>query len=141
MEKDINYPELTEQGKTEARNLVKKIVKDIKKELDGNDFYCEIPCYIESDSWKNFRNSLLDGLKDYSNAKLMYKYDFKKIREVMLRDYRDEIVNDLNQDHLIEIKVLKERIKTLEEIHRYYLLPCNRVGDWEMIELKVMAER
>jgi len=119
MEKDINCPKLTEEGKIEAALLVKKIVENIKKELDDNSFYCDIPLYIESDSWNNFTNSLLEGLKDYSSAKVIHAYDFKKIREVMLRDFRDEIINDLNQDHLIEIKVLKERIKTLEKFNRY----------------------
>ena len=112
------YPNLTEEGKEEAHNLVQVIIKAVKKQLDSADFYCDIPTYIESDSWTNFKNSMMDGFKDYPTAKLKYQYDFKEIRKKMLKDNYNEIITELNQDNLEEIKSLNERIDWLEKYSR-----------------------
>ncbi len=105
------YPELTEKGKEEAAMLVKAIVKSVVEELDDNDFYCNIPCYIESDSWTNFRNSIMDGFNDYSTGKANDLYDFKNLRKVMFRDFKDEIIKDIDQDNLDKIKSLEDQIE------------------------------
>ena len=109
-------PELTETGKEEAEYLVKAIVKAVKKELDENDFYCNIPIYIESDSWQNFRNSIMDGMNDYTTGKAADLYDFKAVRKVILRENYEQIIKDLDHDNLEKIKELEERVKFLERI-------------------------
>lgn len=116
---DILYPKLTEKGKEEAALLVKSIVKAVIKELDDNDFYCNIPCYIQSDSWINFRNSIMDGFNDYANGKANDLYDFKHLREVMLRENYDQIIKDIDQDNLDKIKDLEKHIEILNSFNRY----------------------
>jgi len=117
--KEKLYPKLTEQGKEEAELLVKSIIKKVTDALDENDFYCNIPCFIESDSWTNFRNSIMDGMNDYSTGKAADLYDFKQLRQVILRENYDQLTKDLNQDNLEEIKKLKETIGYLEKARNY----------------------
>ena len=116
------YPELSEKGNNEAIELLKKFQETIRVKADEvfRDLYCEHTHFIETDSWTNYRTTILDGLKNYSWAKNQLSYDYKRIRRAMFEEYRDEIINDLNQDLLETIKekdreilILKEHIKML----------------------------
>ena len=114
------FPELTEAGQEEAQNLIDRFKESLKKSADEviSDLYCGIVPYIETDSWTNFRNDLLDGFRDYKNRKIHAEYDFKKIRETIYKEYRDEIIGDLNQDMVKEIEDLKQSIERLQELRR-----------------------
>ena len=114
------FPELTEAGQEEAQNLIDRFKESLKKSADEviSDLYCGIVPYIETDSWTNFRNDLLDGFRDYKNRKIHAEYDFKKIRETIYKEYRDEIIGDLNQDMVKEIEDLKQSIEHLQELRR-----------------------
>ena len=116
------FPELSEQGKEEAQKLINKFKIKIKEAADEviGDLYCDIVCHIESDSWTNFRNDLLAGFKDYNNRKIQANYDFKEIRQAILKLHREDIIKDLNQDMLDKIDELKESIKFLQEIKNSY---------------------
>ena len=84
-----------------------------------SDLYCDMSAYIESDSWGNFRNKIMDGFKNYDTRKLQNAYDFKKIRAQMFKDYREDIIKDLDQDIFqenIELKKQIEHLSTLLEI-------------------------
>ena len=113
------YPKLTETGKQEAASLVRMIVEQVKIGIDDSELYQSIPCYIESDAWTNFRNSIMDGFNDYSNGKAKDLYDFKTVRKVMLAENYDLIIKDLNQDNLEKIKSLEETIRILMSHQRY----------------------
>ena len=125
------YPELSEEGKEEAIRLVDKFKKQLSekaKEVIENilgDMYCDLLPHIESDAWCNFRNDLLAGFTNYNNRKLQGDYDFKKIRQQMLKEFRSEIIKDLNQDYIDENTELKkdiERMKTdYESLKKYYI--------------------
>jgi len=111
------YPELPEDGKQEAQNLVdsfKEMLKKAANEVIG-ELYTDIVPYIETDSWGNYRNSLMDGFKNYSNRKIQGEDDFKEIRQAILKEHWDEIVVDLNNDLVQENFELKEQI---EMMHR-----------------------
>lgn len=112
------YPELSEEGKKEAQLIMDAFKKKLKKAANEilSDFYCDVAMYIESDSWTNFRNQLLDGFKDYGNRKIQGEYDFKEIRQAIYREYRDEIIQDLDQDLMEENKRLKETIEFLRKM-------------------------
>lgn len=111
------YPELSEEGKKEAQQIIDGFKEKMKKVVDEiiGDAYCDVVNYIESDSWSNFRNQIMDGFKDYDNRKITAKYDFKEIRQSILKHHREEIIKDLDQDNLKEIDDLKNRIKYLKE--------------------------
>lgn len=118
------YPDLTEQGEIEAQEIidkfrieVKKILTDTVEETMGK-IYCDIIPYIQSDSWTNFRNDLLDGFKNYHNSKVHAEWDFKKIREEIYKEYRDDIIKDLDQDNLKRIEELEKQVKWLEDVNR-----------------------
>lgn len=118
------YPKLSEEGEKEAQLLLdsfKEKLKKIADEVLGN-LYCDVACYIESDSWTNFRNELLDGLRNYNNRKIQGEYDFEKIRQSLYKEFRDDIINDLNQDLVKENEQLKKQIENLSESlrSRYY---------------------
>jgi hypothetical protein len=115
------YPDLPDGGAEEAQDLVdrfrREITSAIKSAADDvmGSLYANIVPHIQSDSWTNFRNDMVDGLQDYRNRKLQGEYDFKKIRQTMFREHRAEIIDDLNQDMVKEIEELKEEIKWLKD--------------------------
>jgi hypothetical protein len=111
------FPELSEEAQKEAQVLLdsfKEKMKVVSEEVISS-FYCDVANYIESDSWSNFRRELMDGLMNYGNKKIQGEYDFKRIRQSILKNHREEIVNDLNQDLLSEIDELKNAISFLQE--------------------------
>ncbi|OEU68669.1 MAG: hypothetical protein BA863_16510 [Desulfovibrio sp. S3730MH75] len=111
------YPELPEAGKQEAQRLVDKFKEQLKEQIEKaaedalSDLYCNIVPHIESDSWTNYRNAMMDGFKDYNNRKVQGEYDFKKIRKAIYKDFKEELVADLNQDLLDEVEKLKESLE------------------------------
>ena len=106
------YPELSEEGEKEAQTLIDKFKEELKKVADEaiGDLYCDIACHISSDSWSNYRNEMMAGFRNYDNRKVQGEYDFKEIRQAILKEHRDDIIEDLNQDMLKEIERLKEQI-------------------------------
>ncbi len=111
------YPELPDEGKQEAQNLVDSFKESLKKAANEviGVLYTDVIPHIETDSWANYRNSLMDGFKDYSNRKIQGEYDFKEIRQSILKEHYAEIINDLNTDLVNENFKLKEQI---EMMHR-----------------------
>lgn len=114
------FPELTEDGKKEAQAVMDNFKAALMKaagsfiEEASSEFYTNVIQHVESDSWANFRNELLDGLTDYRNQ-AHAEYDYAKIRRAMFEEYRAEIIQDMNQDLVKEIDSLKEHIKFLQE--------------------------
>ena len=114
------YPELSEEGKKEAQLIIDAFKEKLNKVADEviSEFYCNVAMYIESDAWTNFRNELIDGFKNYDNRKIQGECDFKQIRQDIYREYRDEIIQDLNQDLVKENESLKKTIEFLQKIQR-----------------------
>ena len=117
------FPELTEQGKQEAQDLMIKFEQKLKeKAVEAmkditNDFYCDILNEVESDHWTNYRTKLLEGLCNYKNRTRHGKHDFDRIRKAIYENHKDEIIKDLNQDLLAEIEDLKHQLKQAYERH------------------------
>jgi len=115
------YPTLMEGGAEEAQSLIDGFKKQLAKaaeEVLGN-IYCDLIPNIESDAWTNMRNQLIEGLCNYNNRKIQGQYDFKKIRQTIYQEYRDDIIQDLNQDMLGEIKSLKKEVEYYRNLPRY----------------------
>ena len=114
------YPPLAEGGAEEAQALVESFKIALTKAAEEaiSALYTDIIPHIESDSWTNFRNDVIDGFKDYKNRKIHGEYDFKEIRQAMLRLHRDEIIEDLNQDMVKEIEDLKRQLESEREFAR-----------------------
>ncbi len=120
------YPELSEEGKKEAQLLVdsfKNKLVEIANEAIGN-LYCDVASDIESDSWHNFRNQIMDGYKNYENRKIQSRWDFKTIRSEIFKEFKSDIIVDLNQDIYEENQSLKKEIdelqKTIQSYGRHY---------------------
>ena len=117
------FPELSEQGKQEAQDLMNKFEKKPKEkalEIMGDiskDFYCDILNEVESDHWINYRTKIVAGLCDYSNKQRQGGYDFDRIRRSIYEKHKEEIIKDLNQDLLTEIENLKRQLKRAFERH------------------------
>jgi hypothetical protein len=118
---DNLHPELTNSGKHQAQMLIDTFKEEMKKAADGiiGDLYCDVAYHIESDSWTNYKNHLLNGLCDYHNRRDHEDYDFKRIRKAILEAHREEIIADLNQDSLKEIEELKAQIEFMNEARHY----------------------
>ena len=106
------YPELSEEAAKQAQELLvdfkKKMLVICEETL--STLYTDVSAYIESDQWTNFRNEILDGMRNYNNRKIQGEYDFKKIRESILANHREDIIADLNQDMVGEIESLKKQL-------------------------------
>lgn len=109
------YPELDEEGKYKAEELMKKFNTDLKEYASeifkkySQDFYTDIINHIESDSWTNFRVDLLHSICNYKELRKDFRYDARRIRKAIFENFKDEIIEDLNQDLYEENKKLKER--------------------------------
>jgi hypothetical protein len=108
------YPELTEEGAKEAQKVIDQFKDRIRKQMVSmideilGDFYVDVLPHIESDSWTNFRSSIISGMSAYSPN--LGSYDRKRIREAIYRDHREEIIKDLNQDLIDEVESLKSQL-------------------------------
>lgn len=111
------YPALSEEAQKEAILLIENFKKEISKAAEDTigRLYTDVMPYIESDTWTNFRNELMDGFKNYQNSKIQGEYDFKEIRRKIFEEYRSEIIEDLNKDLIEENENLKEQIKRMQE--------------------------
>lgn len=110
------YPELTEQGKKEAGILIKEFEEKLRVVAQQvisectSKFYTNIIAYVESDTWSNFRNTIVNALSDYNN-KSDATYDFSRIRKAIYEEHKEEIVKDLNQDLVEKVKALEQYIE------------------------------
>lgn len=112
------YPELKEPGAEEAQGLVDRFKEQLKKAADEvlGRLYCDVVVHIESDSWINFRNDIMDGFKNYNNKKVQGEFDFAEIRKSIYKEYREELIVDLNQDLVKEVEDLKGQLKMERKI-------------------------
>lgn len=116
------FPKLNKDGSEQAQELMDKFKGEARKVLYSvvdemlTNIYCDIIPEIESDSWTNYRNTMMAGFKNYDNRMIQNRFDFKTIRQEIYRDFKDEIIKDLNQDNLEKIKELEEKIKRLQEV-------------------------
>ncbi len=111
------YPELTEQGKIEAQAIMdsfKPRLKDMMDEVLG-ELYCDVVQHIESDSWTNFKASIMDAMRQYemTGESKMMDYELKVIRDAVYNDHKDELIKDLNKDLLEENARLTDKINTM----------------------------
>lgn len=111
------FPELQEGGTEEAQKLIDKFKEELEKVARNvisaimDEFYCDMVPHIESDAWQNYRSELMIGLKNYDNRKIQGEHDFKEIRRSIFREFKEEIIEDLNQDHLKAIESLKKQLE------------------------------
>lgn len=94
-----------EQILTQFKENIKQVQTDSIDEIYGN-----LLPYFEDDLIANMRTRMIYDLK-YSNEK--HGYDFIDIRKKIFLENREEIIKDLDQDNLNEIKRLQEWIKEL----------------------------
>ena len=111
------YPPLPEQGVEEAQEYINNFKKELSKIAENTieKLYCDVPIWIESDSWGNFRTFLLKGLTNYKNKDVQAGYDFAKIRRAMFEEYREEIISDISRDIIEENEKLKKEKKEIAE--------------------------
>lgn len=115
------YPELPPGGAEEAQELISKFKAQLAKAAEEaiSDLYTDIAPFIESDSWGNYRNAIMDGFKNYGNRKIQSPHDFKEIRQAILAEFRADLIEDLNQDLLEEIESLKRDLEMERDIGRH----------------------
>lgn len=115
------YPALSEMGKLESQEFIENLKSKIRKVTNDalGEIYVDLPDYIESDSWTNYRNTLLAGLCNYRN-KEHSRYDFQKIRQAIYEEFKEEINKDLNQDLLEEVADLKKKLEEEREYRRHW---------------------
>lgn len=124
------YPELTEEAELLAQKFIdskkdhiKKLIKEVSEEVLG-DIYTDVASWIKCDSWSNFRQQIIDFVCDYGRLREHCDWDAQKIRKRIFQEYKEELIEDLNQDNLKKIKELEEQIhllkKDLSRSYGYY---------------------
>ena len=100
----------------QLQSRIEEIMTNFKDKLQKvqdktiGEIYCDMLPYFQDDLISNIRTSIIRDLK-YSEQR--YGYDFVEIRKKILKENRDELIEDLNQDNLNEIKRLQEWINEL----------------------------
>ncbi len=109
------YPRLNEEGEKQAQLIMDSFKPRIKALVDEmmSDLYCDVVYHIESDSWTNYRNELMNGLKGYSAGASVHQHDFKELRQAIYAKNKDAVNKDLNKDLLQENEKLKAEIDNL----------------------------
>ncbi len=114
------FPDLAPGGAEEAQALVDAFKVKLTKAAEEaiSNLYVDITPHIESSAWTNFRHDILSGIKNYRNREIQSPYDFKEVRQAILRLHREEIVKDLNQDMLERIAELEKQLDEYRERER-----------------------
>jgi len=118
---DNLYPELSELGKHEAQLVLNKFKEELLSITEDSlrDIYCDVVVHIESDSWTNYKNVLMDGLSNLHRDCKYDNHDYKKIRQAIFEEHKEELIKDLNKDLLKTIEELKETLKFERSLKRY----------------------
>lgn len=113
-------PELKEAGKEEAQALMDSFKARMEKLCQEilSRIYTDVSIYIESDSWSNFRNEIMQGFSKYGNRKLQADYDFAKIRQTIFEEHREEIIKECQEDIVKENEELKKNLAIEREWNR-----------------------
>jgi hypothetical protein len=94
-------------------NFKKRMIKEAEDAI--SDLYCDLPKYIETDAWMNYRQHLQRELhKNIKESVSEESLWAAETRKVILTEHRDELIQALNQDHLKRIAELEEKIEELE---------------------------
>jgi hypothetical protein len=94
--------------KSQAKEALGKIVEDVIGEA-----YTNVSTWIDSDSWHNHRQNVVESVCGHGSRSGLTETENRKIREAILEHHRDELIHDLNQDALAEIKSLKQDLRLL----------------------------
>jgi hypothetical protein len=107
----VSYPPLSEMGQLEAQELIENFKSKLRKVATEviSELYVDIASHIETDAWGNYRNQLWRELSDWKN--LHKHHNYKKVRDAIFQEHREELVKDLNQDLLSEIESLKKELE------------------------------
>ena len=111
------YPNLTEAATKEVQVIMDKFkVKMLEVCEDAlSELYTDVSMYVESDHWQNYRNQIMAGFKNYDNRKIQAEHDFAKIRKEIYKEFREQLIPDMNKDLLEEIDRLKKQIDWLKK--------------------------
>jgi hypothetical protein len=119
MTNDPLYPTLSPEGEAEAQLIMDKFKERMKKIANEalGELYTNVPDWICTDSWTNYRNTMLEGFQGYKQYSEAHPYDFAKLRKTIYEHNKEEIIKDLNQDLVKENEDLKEQIRWMQK-HR-----------------------
>jgi len=102
-----SYPNIEKDTQEFIDRFKNKLKMASTEVLD--EVYCGIGKYAELDTLSNMEEDILSGLRsNYPSNRTRRKYDYKKIRGLMLLEHKDLIVEDINQDLLREVERLRE---------------------------------
>ena len=113
------YPTLTEQGETEAQQIMDAFKERFKDAASGiindimGDIYCDVVPHIGSDSWTNYCNHIMSGFRGYKTECGNHAIQFKELRQAIYKNNKEEIVRDLNQDLVEQVEKLEKQIESL----------------------------
>lgn len=117
--------DLGDEEKQQAEALLQSFaerMKNLANEIIG-DAWVELMPYIDTDVWSNVRTQFTSDLISYPEFCKHSARNAKELRKRMLREHREEIVNDTIRDLEEEIVKLLARIEEqrndIERISRY----------------------
>ena len=119
--------EKTSQDTELLEKHYEELSERLRKELQGtideafSTVIAEYMPFVGSDLYANLLTQYGDWLtRDYSRVGAEFgKYTAKELRQRILRDHKDELVADLNQDNLKRIEELESQLAREQELRRY----------------------
>jgi hypothetical protein len=119
------YPMLSEEGVAEVQRLMDRFKADITEAAKNiiedatTDMYCNVADYVDSDSWHNYRRSIIDQLGRYDKQGYS-QYDAKELGRQLLRYHKEEIQSDIIKDLQEQLDREKEAYRKLQDSYRSY---------------------
>lgn len=121
---DIYDLDLTDEGRAQAQGVLDSLQAAMQTAVTNaasdalGALYADYPKWIDTDAWGNFRQALFEGLSDYSENRDLY--DFRAVRAKLLEEHREDIIADLDQDHLRRIEELEQQLEVERRLRRDY---------------------
>lgn len=103
-----------EEFESVLTNFKQRMTKEAERAI--SDLYCDLPKYIETDAWLNYRQHLQRELE--VNVKDTIKDESiwaRRVRHMIFVEHREELIKALDQDHLAKIAELEQTISGLED--------------------------
>lgn len=111
--------QLEEQRKRDYLKFIEVSLCGIKDVVESvvRESTLEYAMHLDTDAWTNYRQTLQTALQKKVTSDIMTGEDYwaVAVRQVIYQEYKEELVNRLNQDLVEEVNNLKLRLKQAYE--------------------------
>lgn len=119
---NIKWPEMTEAQNAFCVSLIEKFKGDLKEVAEDvlNQLYTDVIPHLETDTFLNFKSHMLSAVQGYARSYALDDGDLtgRRIREVIYKDHKDELVKLIDHDNVMRITELEKQLRQEREYNR-----------------------